>query len=375
MTLLINMESSVLCIPCCHPFNRRRQLGRRTKDLSLLFLALCLAASSVTCFPFAFQSFTGGKENSIRIRSHVGDSSRNSQVHRKYFSISSPRPSSSSSLTRLFIIPPEQLDQLRDSVDLVSVVESYGLPKFQHRGDKRAVALCPFHDDNNPSLSIDATRGIYKCFSCGAGGNVFNFIQEYGKLEGEEIPFMQAVKLVNEKYAQGFSLDLGGGGNNRMTPEERQALAKKKERLFLANAIAAGFYSTAISSVSAGAARSHLGSRGLNAATVKAFAIGYASDVYYSGNRTKVWGEGSLVHHLRDKGFAPTEIVEAGLAIRTKKSTTLKDPSMDGNSMFAASIAANSTNGTGKYLEIGLLYMLSCRVSKANISSFSCVEI
>jgi hypothetical protein len=361
------MESSVLCIPCCHhhPFNRRRQLGRKKKDVSLLVLALCLAASSVTCFPFAFRSYTGGKENSIRIRSHMGDWFRNSPVHRKDISISSPRQRSpSSSLTRLFLIPPEQLDQLRDSVDLVSVVESYGLPKFQHRGDKRAVALCPFHDDNNPSLSIDGTRGIYKCFSCGAGGNVFNFIQEYGKLEGEEISFMQAVKLVNEKYAQGFSLDLGGGGgNNRMTPEERQALAKKKDRLFLANAIAAGFYATAITSVSAGTARSHLGSRGLNAATVKAFAIGYAPDVYYRGNnvgnRSKVWGEGSLVYHLRDKGFTPTEIIEAGLAIRTKTSATLKDPSMDGNSMFAASIANNSTNGTRKYLEKrGLLYFV-----------------
>jgi hypothetical protein len=369
------MQSSVLCIPCCHPFNRRRQLGRRKKDVVLLFLALCLA-SSVTCFPFAFRSYTGGQHNSIRTQSHVEDWFRNSQVHRKDLSTSPPRRSSAS-LTRLFLIPPEQLHQLRDSVDLVSVVESYGLPKFQHRGDKRAVALCPFHDDNNPSLSIDGTRGIYKCFSCGAGGNVFNFIQEYGKLEGEEISFMQAVKLVNEKYTQGFSLDLGGGGNNRMTPEERQALTKKKERLLLANAIAAGFYATAITSVSAGTARSHLGSRGLNAATVKAFAIGYAPDVYFSGNtgnRSKVWGEGSLVHHLRGKGFTPTEIFEAGLATRTKKSATLKDPSMDGNSMFAASIATNSTNSTGKYLERGLLKFLSCGVSKANMSSFSCFE-
>lgn len=357
-------ESSVLCIPCCcPPFNRqqRQQLGRTKKNVSLLFIALCLAAgSSVTCFPFAFRSYkNSGQEHSIRAKrsSPVGDWFRNLQVHpRNDRSISSSltRRPSSSSLTRLFLIPPEQLDQLRDSVDLVSVVESYNLPKFQHRGDKRAVALCPFHDDNNPSLSIDGTRGIYKCFSCGAGGNVYNFIQEYGKLEGEEISFMQAVTLVNDKYAQGFSLDLGGsGGNNRLTPEERQALAKKKDRLFLANAIAAGFYATAITSVSAGTARSHLGSRGLNAATVKAFAIGYAPDVYFSGgNRSKavVWGEGSLVHHLRDNGFTPTEIIDAGLATRTKRSSaTLKDPSMDGNSMFATSIATNSTNGTGKY--------------------------
>ena len=39
-------------------------------------------------------------------------------------------------------------------------------------------ALCPFHDDHNPSMSISEDKQIYKCFVCGAGGNVFTFVSE-----------------------------------------------------------------------------------------------------------------------------------------------------------------------------------------------------
>jgi hypothetical protein len=59
---------------------------------------------------------------------------------------------------------------------------------------------------------------------------------------------LQAVKLVNEKYAQGFSLDLGGGGNNRMTPHRSWLAEKKGTSVSGQRAIAAGFYVTAITS-------------------------------------------------------------------------------------------------------------------------------
>jgi hypothetical protein len=231
----------------------------------------------------------------------------------------------SPTLSTNYPISPEQLDQLTEYVDIVSVVESYGLPKFQRRGDNRAVAICPFHDDSNPSLSIDGTRRIFKCFACGAGGNAINFVRKYSELQGEELSFMQAVKHLNEKFYSGAPLILGGTTGS-MSVEERQALAAKKERILLANAAAAAFYATCLVSLpSGGLARSHLQARGLIAATVRAFAIGFAPDVYFGGGGEtqkgfREWGEGSLVHHLRDQGFFASEIIDAGLAIRTKKS-------------------------------------------------------
>lgn len=89
------------------------------------------------------------------------------------------------------------------------------------------------------------------------------------------------------------------------------------DRLLLANAAAAAFYAKCLITVpAAGVARSHIQERGISPTTVKAFAVGYAPDGFF---RVKgEWGKGSLVQHLRDLGFNPTEMIEAGLATRTK---------------------------------------------------------
>jgi len=86
----------------------------------------------------------------------------------------------------------------------------------------------------------------------------------------------------------------------------------------LANAAAAAFYIKSLITVpAAGVARSHILERGLSPTAVKAFAMGYAPDAYFRVNKGE-WAKGSLVHHLRDLGFTPTEVLEAGLATRTK---------------------------------------------------------
>lgn len=88
-------------------------------------------------------------------------------------------------------------------------------------------------------------------------------------------------------------------------------------RILLANAAAAAFYAKCLVTVpAAGVARAHLQARGLSPTTVKAFAMGYAPDGYF---RVKgEWGKGSLVKHLLHLEFSPTEMIEAGLATRTK---------------------------------------------------------
>ena len=98
----------------------------------------------------------------------------------------------------------EQLQQLKDSVDIVSVIESYQLDGFKRNGD-RATAICPFHNDHNPSLSIVSFRQIYKCFACGAGGDVFRFVQEYSKLPGQEqeLSFGMAVRHISTNFVDG----------------------------------------------------------------------------------------------------------------------------------------------------------------------------
>lgn len=130
-----------------------------------------------------------------------------------------------------FRIPPEQLELIKESADIVSVVESYGLSGFRRHGDNRATAICPFHDDHNPSMSIDGQRGMYKCFACGAGGDVFNFVREYSALQSEPMTFYQAVRHVAQEFCdESLKLDFSSSSTTKMTNEERQALIQKKNR-------------------------------------------------------------------------------------------------------------------------------------------------
>jgi DNA primase len=232
-------------------------------------------------------------------------------------------------------VSTDQLGELKESIDIVSAIESYGLDRFERKGNDRATAVCPFHADRNPSLSIDGTRRLYKCFACGAGGDVFNFVREFSKLKGEEITFYQAVRHVSNEFGGGSMVAVGGAGSGgagsggpRMSEEERQARQSKKERILLANAAAAAFYVECLTKPFGGQARYHLQSRGLPPATVRAFAMGFAPDAYFAGGRSKSqWGEGSLVYHLRDLGFTPEEILDAGLVVRTKRASEIADRS------------------------------------------------
>lgn len=256
-------------------------------------------------------------------------------------------PIVSSKEGRGYFIPPDQIDKLKQSVDLVSVIESYNLPEFKRMGD-RAKCICPFHDDNNPSLSIDGGRGIFKCFSCGAGGNVFSFVREYSKLRGDEMSFYRAVRLVNDRYATGFSLNLADGSFGRSTKSMEAYMIQetKKQRILLANLAAAAYFEhNLVSLPAAGAARSHLRTRGMNPSTVRAFTMGYAPDCYFQRKSygPNGWGEGSLVHYLRDMNFTAHEIFDAGLATRTKAKTKAQGTVSDTSSADAGKTKEDET--------------------------------
>ncbi|KAG7363029.1 DNA primase [Nitzschia inconspicua] len=247
-------------------------------------------------------------------------------------------------------VSTEDLARLQDAIDIVSLIECYGIPQFSKSGT-RASCLCPFHDDHNPSLKIDGSRGIFKCFSCGVGGIALSFVREYAKVHGTELSFLQAVKLLDDMVASSSSgsklvlpIDITVPMGAR--PPARNVTVSKgygfvatkssksttvttsttsQQRVKLANLHAAAFYEECLlTRLDAGGARMHLRSRGVHPSTVKAFAIGFAPETYFTSvssttGQSQEWGEGSLVNYLRDKGFRPQEIIDAGLAIRTKR--------------------------------------------------------
>ena len=70
----------------------------------------------------------------------------------------------------------EKLNEIKNSVNIVDIISSY--ISLSPRG-KNYFGICPFHDDHSPSMSVSPSRQIYKCFTCGAAGSVFKFVQDY----------------------------------------------------------------------------------------------------------------------------------------------------------------------------------------------------
>ena len=96
------------------------------------------------------------------------------------------------------LLTNEEINNIRSSVSIVEVISDY-IP-LTKKG-KNYFGVCPFHDDHSPSMSVSETKQIYKCFSCGATGNVFNFIMDY-----EHVSFMEAVKIVAAKAGINISI-------------------------------------------------------------------------------------------------------------------------------------------------------------------------
>ncbi len=91
----------------------------------------------------------------------------------------------------MFHIKEDEINNIRQHADIVEIISSY-LP-LTPRG-KNYFGVCPFHEDHSPSMSVSKEKGIFKCFSCGATGNVFKFVSDY-----ENISFVEAVKKIAEK--------------------------------------------------------------------------------------------------------------------------------------------------------------------------------
>eukprot|EP00984_Skeletonema_dohrnii_P035320 scaffold34962_cov216-Skeletonema_dohrnii-CCMP3373.AAC.1 len=110
-------------------------------------------------------------------------------------------------------------------------------------------------------------------------------------------------------------------GMSEEAKEKMMERQRKKERIRQANTAAAAFYTKCLVTLStAGKARAHLRSRSISPESVREFALGYAPDCYYGdeASSSNIWGDGSLVNYLAKMEFTPDEIVEAGLATRTK---------------------------------------------------------
>lgn len=185
------------------------------------------------------------------------------------------------------MIPREVLDEIQERANIIDVISNY--IKVVRKGDN-AVAVCPFHSDKHPSMNISASKRIYKCFACGAGGNVFNFVAEY-----EKIPFMDAVRKVANQI--GFS-------SKALEKEERVVNPVNKKLLDIikdANEI----YNYTLKTNAAENAQNYLNKRNISLEMQEYFSLGYALP-----------GE-TTINLLRNKGYSIEELDKAGIILRS----------------------------------------------------------
>ena len=185
-------------------------------------------------------------------------------------------------------IAPEVIDRVRDTANIVDVISQY--LDLRKRG-QNFVGICPFHNDTHPSLYVSPAKEIYKCFACGAGGNVFTFLTEY-----EKISFVEAVKQLGDKY--GIEVRLSGA------VEEKDYFTK----LYEIHDFAANYFHKKLYSDIGKNVIKYLTKRGLKADTIKKFKIGLSS---------ADWDD--LLKKVKAQNYSNDIIEKSGLFTKSEK--------------------------------------------------------
>ena len=158
--------------------------------------------------------------------------------------------------------PDHLIDQIRHQSDIVEVVGE--VVSLRRRGSNY-VGLCPFHNEKTPSFNVNPERGIYKCFGCGKGGNVFTFLQDYHRLN-----FPEAVKQLAHKANVVLP-------EEDITPQERERI-DRQTAAGKAMAEAAAYWHRLLFTEAGKAALAYLRKRGFGEDTIKTFMLGFAPD-------------------------------------------------------------------------------------------------
>lgn len=177
----------------------------------------------------------------------------------------------------------ERINEIRSHSDIVEVISKY-VPLT--RKGKNYVCNCPFHDDHDPSLSISQEKQIFKCFACGAGGNVFTFVSRY-----ENISFAESVLEV-AKISQ---IDVSDIDETKRVENTRLVPYYKANQAFI------DYTHYILLTPDYVSIKDYLHQRGISDSVIKHFEIGYNPS------------DDALYHYLKAKKFSDEELIKNNL--------------------------------------------------------------
>jgi DNA primase len=212
------------------------------------------------------------------------------------------------------LINRSSVEEVVAAADMVEIVS--GRTQLRRSG-AQWTGRCPFHDDQNPSFSVNAVEKLYNCFTCPASGDLIKFVQET-----EGLDFVGAVEWLADRY--GVQLEY------EETAPGFDARRSRRERLLALLESAAKFYERYLwESEAGGSARAYLAERGLSEETCKRFRLGLSP----GGER--------LAAKARAKGYTHQELVAAGLVNRR------------GNDYYSGRLIFPLADGRGRVLGFG----------------------
>ena len=160
------------------------------------------------------------------------------------------------------MIDRDTIDRIYASADIVEVINDYVTLK------KKGVnyqACCPFHNEKTPSFVVSPSKGLYKCFGCGKGGNAVSFVMEH-----ENITYPEALKIVAKKY--------GIEVKEKEESEEDKIRQNNRESMFMLNSWASDYFTNTLHNTDEGIS---IGlsyfrqARGFSESTIRKFGLGF----------------------------------------------------------------------------------------------------
>jgi DNA primase len=159
------------------------------------------------------------------------------------------------------VIKPDTIDKIFETARIEEVVGDF--VTLKKRG-VNLLGLCPFHNEKTPSFTVSPSKGIYKCFGCGKGGNAVNFIMDH-----EHFTYPEALKYLANKY----SIEIE---EEKPSPEQ-QEVRDEKESLFNLTAFAQKYFEDTLHNHEEGKAigLTYFKERGFSTEIIRKFGLGY----------------------------------------------------------------------------------------------------
>ena len=193
----------------------------------------------------------------------------------------------------------EFVNNVRERSDIYDVVSRY-VPLTLKNG--RFWACCPFHEEKTPSFSVSPDKGIFYCFGCHEGGNIFKFISKM-----ENVTYFEAIKLQAER--------LGIKIPSRQKTSAEIQIEQEKDSLQKITSMAQNFYHNILMKSREGEqGRKYLEARGITEKVINDFQLGFAPDSW-----------DSLTKKIIAQGYSEKQIVATGLAVEKKSGGGIYD--------------------------------------------------